>query len=121
MEKKLWPRLLLLGFLLVTATAYLLPSVISKESLPTWFTRNFNKQILKGLDLAGGVYLEYHVELDEAIRLMARHQLGKTLDDADVRAILAFLGSLTGEIDRSLVAQPRLPASGPDTPAPDPS
>ena len=67
MEKKLWPRLLLLGFLLVTATAYLLPSIVSKESLPTWFTRNFNKQILKGLDLAGGVYLEYHVDLDVAI------------------------------------------------------
>lgn len=67
MEKKLWPRLLLLGFLLATATAYLLPSLVSKESLPTWFTRNFNKQILKGLDLAGGVYLEYHVELDVAI------------------------------------------------------
>ncbi len=67
MEKKLWPRLVLLGFLLVTATAYLLPSVVSKESLPTWFTRNFNKQILKGLDLAGGVYLEYHVDLDVAI------------------------------------------------------
>lgn len=67
MEKKIWPRALLLLVLLLLAVAYLIPSVVSKESLPNWFTRNFNKQILKGLDLAGGVYLEYHVDLDEAI------------------------------------------------------
>ncbi len=67
MEKKLWPRLLLLGFLMLTATAYLLPSVTNKDNLPSWFTRYFHKQILKGLDLAGGVYLEYHVEIDVAI------------------------------------------------------
>ena len=67
MERKLWPRVALLGFLILMSAAYLLPSVVSKDSLPNWFSRTFNKQILKGLDLAGGVYLEYHVELDEAI------------------------------------------------------
>jgi cytochrome c peroxidase len=59
--------------------------------------------------------------LDQAVRLMARHQLGKQLDDQQLSDILAFLGSLTGEIDKALVAQPKLPASGPDTPKPDPS
>jgi cytochrome c peroxidase len=61
------------------------------------------------------------VSLDEVVRLMARHQLGKTLDAEAVRQIVAFLESLTGEIDRALVAEPKLPASGPDTPAADPS
>lgn len=67
MEKKIWPRATLLGVFILLAVAYLLPSVVNRDSLPNWFTRNFNKQILKGLDLAGGLYLEYHVDLDEAV------------------------------------------------------
>jgi cytochrome c peroxidase len=59
--------------------------------------------------------------LDEAIRLMAKHQLGKELDDADVRSIAVFLGSLKGRVDAAYTAAPELPANGPDTPAPDPS
>ena len=34
--------------------------------------------------------------LDEAIRMMAKHQLGKTLDDQQVSDITAFLNTLTG-------------------------
>jgi len=59
--------------------------------------------------------------LEEAVRLMARHQLGRELDDAAVGEIVAFLGALTGEVDANYVARPALPKSGPDTPAPDPS
>lgn len=35
-------------------------------------------------------------DLDEAIRMMAYHQLGKTLDDADVSSIRAWLDCLSG-------------------------
>ena len=59
--------------------------------------------------------------LEDAIRLMGRYQLGVVLDRAQVAAIVAFLGSLTGEPDATYIAMPELPASGPDTPAPDPS
>ena len=59
--------------------------------------------------------------LGEAIRLMAHHQLGMTLSPERVAEIEAFLGSLTGSIDAGIVARPELPASGPNTPAPDPS
>jgi cytochrome c peroxidase len=59
--------------------------------------------------------------LDEAIRLMADHQLGVALDDSQVASIRVFLESLTGEVDADYVARPQLPASGPDTPSPDPS
>lgn len=59
--------------------------------------------------------------LDETIRTMAEHQLGKTLTDAQVRSIHSFLASLTGEVDVEYIAEPELPASGPDTPAPDPT
>jgi cytochrome c peroxidase len=59
--------------------------------------------------------------LGEAVRLMAYHQLGRELDDQQVSEIVVFLESLTGEIDEAYVARPELPASGPKTPAPDPS
>jgi cytochrome c peroxidase len=59
--------------------------------------------------------------LDHAIRAMGMHQLGVKLDGEQVAAIAAFLESLTGTVDASYVAKPELPASGPKTPAPDPS
>jgi cytochrome c peroxidase len=36
--------------------------------------------------------------LDRAVRVMASVQLGKTLDDAAAASLVAFLGSLTGEV-----------------------
>ena len=57
--------------------------------------------------------------LDEAVRLMAWHQLGRELTGAEVRDILAFLGSLTGEIDWGYVAAPELPMGSAATPKPD--
>ena len=60
-------------------------------------------------------------DLGEMVRFMGKHQLGKELEDAQVESIVAFLGSLTGEIDADVAAAPELPESGPDTPEPDPS
>ncbi|MEM9491876.1 MAG: cytochrome c peroxidase, partial [Myxococcota bacterium] len=57
-------------------------------------------------------------ELDQAIRLMARHQLGKELSDDEVAAVAAWLGALTGELPVKLIAPPELPVSGPDVPRP---
>jgi len=57
-------------------------------------------------------------ELDRAIRIMAEHQLGRTLDDGQVASIRTFLGSLTGRVDEAYAARPELPASGPRTPGP---
>jgi cytochrome c peroxidase len=57
--------------------------------------------------------------LDEAIRLMAWHQLGKKLEPADVASIAAFLNSLTGKPDASYIAAPKPLPSGPKTPKPD--
>ena len=59
--------------------------------------------------------------LPEVVRIMARHQLGRELDDAQVQSIVVFLRSLTGSIDPEYIAKPELPPSGPNTPAPDPS
>lgn len=58
--------------------------------------------------------------LPEAVSLMAQHQLGKDLSDADVQSIVTFLESLTGEPAAALKATPKLPASSKTTPKADP-
>jgi cytochrome c peroxidase len=45
--------------------------------------------------------------LPRAVRVMASVQLGRTLDDADTAAIVAFLGSLTGELPANYSPPPR--------------
>jgi cytochrome c peroxidase len=54
--------------------------------------------------------------LPEAIKVMARVQLGVTLKDADLRDIVAFLESLTGELPANFATVPALPP-GPVIPA----
>lgn len=60
-------------------------------------------------------------ELSEVVRVMGYHQIGIELGDDQVSDLVAFLGSLTGDVDADYVAEPALPASGPTTPAPDPN
>jgi cytochrome c peroxidase len=47
--------------------------------------------------------------LEEAVTLMARHQTGDELSAKDVAAIVAWLGSLTGELPAGYIAPPQLP------------
>ncbi len=60
-------------------------------------------------------------ELPAVVRLMAEYQLGKTLTDAQVEDLVAFLHSLTGELPRRFISPPELPRSTPGTPRPDPT
>lgn len=48
--------------------------------------------------------------LEDAVRTMARAQLGKTLNDEEVKEIVAFLGSLTGELPQNFMTAPVLPS-----------
>jgi cytochrome c peroxidase len=48
--------------------------------------------------------------LPEAVTIMAKVQLGKTLSDQDVSDIVAFLGSLTGKLPDNFADTPVLPA-----------
>jgi len=57
--------------------------------------------------------------LEEVTRLMARHQVGRELADARVKAIVTFMGALSGDAPAELLAKPALPPSGPKTPKPD--
>jgi cytochrome c peroxidase len=56
--------------------------------------------------------------LEEAVKMMARHQLGRELADDDVKSIVTFLKALTGTAPAALIAAPTLPESGPRTPKP---
>jgi len=48
--------------------------------------------------------------LSEAVKVMARVQLGVTLSDADTRDIVAFLENLTGELPANFATAPILPS-----------
>ena len=48
--------------------------------------------------------------LPEAVKVMARVQLGVTLSDADMRDIVAFLENLTGELPANFATAPVLPS-----------
>ena len=56
--------------------------------------------------------------LKEAISMMADHQLGKTLSDADIQSIATWMKSLTGVIPDDYIKQPELPKSTSTTPKP---
>ena len=56
--------------------------------------------------------------LEDAIQVMAKVQLGKKLSKREVASIMAFLKALEGEIPKDALKVPVLPPSGPKTPKP---
>jgi cytochrome c peroxidase len=50
--------------------------------------------------------------LDDAVRVMARLQLGQKISDADVALIVAFLETLSGEVPPQFATAPALPVAG---------
>lgn len=58
--------------------------------------------------------------LEEAVKLMATHQLGKNVSDEDASAIAAFMESFTGEPTAEMLRKPVMPPSSASTPKPDP-
>ncbi len=57
-------------------------------------------------------------ELDQMVKKMAEHQLGRALSDDDAQSIVTFLKSLKGKLPEDLIQRPELPQSGPETPKP---
>lgn len=47
--------------------------------------------------------------LDEAVRMMGKHQLGLELSEPEVSSIVSWLGSLTGELPQAYIQPPELP------------
>ena len=79
----------------------------------------FKVPSLRNVVLTGPYFHDGKVAtVDEAVRLMGWHQLGQKLGDEQVKAIVSFLGSLSGKPDAKYIAKPELPPSGPETPKP---
>ena len=57
--------------------------------------------------------------LKKAVALMGKYQLGLELTRKEIKDIVAFLGSLTGEIPSEYIQKPQLPVSTLLTPLPD--
>lgn len=82
----------------------------------------FSVPTLRNIEKTGPYYHDGSVEtLEEAVSLMASHQLGRDLEKEQIDSIVTFLKTLTGKIPAEYIAQPELPASTDKTPAPDPS
>lgn len=82
----------------------------------------FKVPSLRNIEKTGPYFHDGSVAtLDEAIRLMGHHQLGRDLSPEQVGSIQTFLTSLTGELPTAYIAEPPALASGPKTPKPDPS
>lgn len=56
--------------------------------------------------------------LEEAVKQMAFHQLGRELTDAEIGSIVTWLKTLTGELPREYIKKPELPPSSEKTPKP---
>ena len=57
--------------------------------------------------------------LNEVVRMMARHQIGKELSDPQIAAIVTWLGALTGDLPKDYIQKPELPPNGKNTPGPE--
>ena len=69
MRRFLKLKALLLAMMVALSTLMVLPSVadIAKFPLPAWISDTFTNKFKLGLDLQGGLHLEYSVAVDEAI------------------------------------------------------
>jgi cytochrome c peroxidase len=71
----------------------------------------FKVPSLRNVEKTGPYFNDGSVtSLNEAVRLMAHHQLGKELAPADVQSIVTWLGSLTGELPLRYIAFPQQPS-----------
>ncbi|MGZ3421562.1 MAG: cytochrome-c peroxidase [Polyangiales bacterium] len=81
----------------------------------------FKVPSLRNIEKTGPYYHDGSVQtLEEAVRLMGHHQLGKELSADDVKSIVVFLRSTTGPLPTDLIRAPTLPPSTPETPKPEP-
>jgi cytochrome c peroxidase len=82
----------------------------------------FKVPSLRNIDQTAPYYHDGSVAtLDEAVRLMGHHQLGKELTPVQVKSIVTFLKSTTGPLPTDLIAEPTLPPSTKTTPKPEPN
>ncbi len=82
MDKSNRLRALVVVSLVVVSIMMLIPTYLNvgtKEAsttLPEWYTKIFSKKMVLGLDLQGGIHLQYKVDVEEALRRKATQTAG---------------------------------------------
>jgi cytochrome c peroxidase len=80
----------------------------------------FKVPSLRNIEKTGPYYHNGKVAtLEAAVSQMAEYQLAKTLSASDVKSIISYLKSLTGELPADYIKEPSLPKSTSTTPKPD--
>jgi preprotein translocase subunit SecD len=103
MDRSLRVRTFVLAGLLALCVAYLLPTFVAQDKLPSWFP--FDKKIQLGLDLQGGVQAVYRIDFDKAIADKAasvRRDLEIKLQEKGIAAKLTMPGNVRGGINVKL-------------------
>ncbi|MFO0685573.1 MAG: protein translocase subunit SecD [Sandaracinus sp.] len=67
MDRGWWVRLSLMLAVVIGGWLVLWPSVSTWVPAPDWVTDNFTRRIAMGLDIQGGMQLQYEVEVEEAV------------------------------------------------------
>ena len=79
----------------------------------------FKVSMLRNIAKTGPYFHDGSVAtLDQAVKLMAEYQLGKTLTDNETADIVAFLNALTGDLPTDYIVEPAALPNGPNTPKP---
>jgi protein-export membrane protein SecD len=82
MERSWWWKAALYGVAIVLAVLYLVPTFVTNDQeLPAVIQKYFKKRIQLGLDLQGGLHLEYEVNIEKAVSGKV-DRLANDLDDA---------------------------------------
>jgi len=67
MERKTKWRTFWLMIIIGLSAMTLVPSFVTRDKLPHWFSSVFDKRISYGLDLQGGLHIVYSIDLDKAV------------------------------------------------------
>ncbi len=67
MDRSLKWRTVTLFAILLFCVIVVMPTFVGKKNLPGWFRSVFDDEINLGLDLQGGLYIVYNIDLDKAV------------------------------------------------------
>ncbi|MBU1897012.1 protein translocase subunit SecD [Myxococcota bacterium] len=88
--------LVVLSVLMLTPTLVGVAGEGEEEPLPEWFTKIFNQRLILGLDLQGGIHLQYKVDIEDALRRKSNQVAGTIVyemeKDKGVKGVKAEAG-----------------------------
>ena len=102
MDRKTRWRTFWLGLVTASAIVFLIPTLVPSERIPLWFQDIYNKRIIQGLDLQGGLHIVYSLDLDRAVDDRAtdiRRDLETVLEERGIDATVFTPRRPLGAVD----------------------